>query len=145
MAVTSTFTLYNNTDTKKGAAMTPCKFPNTGTTSKKVVSFTCWWWMWISRSNDNWQRKPKYSEKTYHSATLSTTNPTWPFLGSNTNHRCGKPATNRLTVSYDTAFWLTLVWGMRCWYPGERSLMDTGKRAISFRENKFMFNLTIRR
>jgi hypothetical protein len=22
-----------------------------------------WWWMWSSRSNENWQGKPKYSEK----------------------------------------------------------------------------------
>jgi hypothetical protein len=36
-----------------------------------------WWWMWSSRWNDNWQWKPKYSEKTCPSATLSTTNPTW--------------------------------------------------------------------
>jgi hypothetical protein len=41
----------------------------------------------------------KYSEKTSPSATLSTTNPTWPDPGSNTG-RSGKPATNRL--SYGT-------------------------------------------
>jgi hypothetical protein len=35
------------------------------------------------------------------SATLSTTNPTWPDLGSNSGHRGGKPATNRM--SYGTA------------------------------------------
>jgi hypothetical protein len=29
-----------------------------------------------SRWSENWQGKPKYSEKTYTSATLSTTNPT---------------------------------------------------------------------
>jgi hypothetical protein len=46
--------------------------------------------------------KPKYSEKTYPSATLPTTNPTWPDLGSNPGPQGGKPATNRL--SYDTAF-----------------------------------------
>jgi hypothetical protein len=34
-------------------------------------------------------------------ATLSTTNPTWPDLGSNQGRRGGKPATNRL--SYGTA------------------------------------------
>jgi hypothetical protein len=32
--------------------------------------------------------------KTCPSATLSTTNPTWPDPGSNPDHRCGKPATN---------------------------------------------------
>jgi hypothetical protein len=52
------------------------------------------WWVWSSRQNENWQRKPKYSQKTCPSATLCTTNPAWPDLGS-------KPATNRL--SYDTA------------------------------------------
>jgi hypothetical protein len=37
--------------------------------------------------------KPKYSEKTCPSATLSTPNPTWPDPG----RRGGKPATNRLS------------------------------------------------
>jgi hypothetical protein len=31
------------------------------------------------------------------SATLSTTNPTWPDLGSNPGRRGGKPATNSLS------------------------------------------------
>jgi hypothetical protein len=46
--------------------------------------------------------KAKYSEKTCPSATLSTTNPTWPDPGSNPGRRGGKPATNRL--SYVTDF-----------------------------------------
>jgi hypothetical protein len=46
--------------------------------------------------------EPKYLEKTCHSATLSTTNPTWPDMGSNPGRRGGKPATNRL--SYGAAF-----------------------------------------
>jgi hypothetical protein len=33
--------------------------------------------------NENWQGKPKYSEETRPSATLSTTDTTWPDLGSN--------------------------------------------------------------
>jgi hypothetical protein len=41
--------------------------------------------------------KQKYSENTCHSATLSTTNPTWPDRGSNPGRRCVKPATNRLS------------------------------------------------
>jgi hypothetical protein len=53
------------------------------------------------RWNENWQGKPKYSEKTCPSATLSTTNPTRFDLGSNSDHRGGKLATNRL--SYGTA------------------------------------------
>jgi hypothetical protein len=61
-----------------------------------------WWWVWSGRWNENWQVKPKYADKTYPSATLSTTNPTWPpDLDSNPGHRGGKPATNRL--SYGTA------------------------------------------
>jgi hypothetical protein len=35
-------------------------------------------------------------------ATLSTTNPTWPDLGSNSSRRDGKPATNGR--SYGTTF-----------------------------------------
>jgi hypothetical protein len=63
-----------------------------------------WWWRWSSRWNENWQGKPKYWEKTCPSATLSTTNLTWPGLGSNPSCRGGKPATNRL--SYGTALYL---------------------------------------
>jgi hypothetical protein len=60
----------------------------------------CPWWLWrwrIIRWNENWQGKPKYSEKTCPSATLSTTNPTWPDPGLNPGRRGGKPATNRLS------------------------------------------------
>jgi hypothetical protein len=40
---------------------------------------TCpgWLWWWRNWWNKDWQGKPKYSEKTCPSATLSTTNPTW--------------------------------------------------------------------
>jgi hypothetical protein len=73
-----------------------------------------WWWMWSSRWNENWQGKQKYSDKTYPSATLSSTNPTWPDLATNPGRRGGKPATNRL--SYGTALFLhlnrTRVWLM---------------------------------
>jgi hypothetical protein len=47
------------------------------------------WWMWSSRWNEDWQGKPKYSEKPSPSATLSTTNPTWPDRGSNPGRRGG--------------------------------------------------------
>jgi hypothetical protein len=60
-----------------------------------------WWWVWSSRWNENWQGKPKYWERTCSSATLPTTNPTWPDLGRNPGNRGGKPATNCL--SYGTA------------------------------------------
>jgi hypothetical protein len=57
-------------------------------------------WVWSGRWNGNWQGKPKYSEKSYPGATLSTTNPTWADLGSKPGRRGGKPATKRL--SYGT-------------------------------------------
>jgi hypothetical protein len=52
--------------------------------------------------DEEWQGKPKYSEKTFPSATLSTTNSTWSDPVSNPGRRCGKPATNRL--SYGVAY-----------------------------------------
>jgi hypothetical protein len=67
-----------------------------------------WSWMGSSRWNENWQGKSMYSEKTCPSTTLSTTNPTWPDLGSNPSRRGGKPATNHL--SYGTAP-RQLTWG----------------------------------
>jgi hypothetical protein len=51
------------------------------------------WW-------NDWQGKPKYSEKTCPSAALSTTNPTC-CPDANPGRPGGKPATNRL--SYGTA------------------------------------------
>jgi hypothetical protein len=50
------------------------------------------WWVWSTRWSENWQGKPKYSEKTCPNITLSTTNPTWPDLESNPGRRCGKTA-----------------------------------------------------
>jgi hypothetical protein len=60
---------------------------------------TCpgWLWWWRIWWNEDWQGKPKYSEKTCPSATLFTTNPTWPDPGANPDRRCGKPATNRFS------------------------------------------------
>jgi hypothetical protein len=55
-----------------------------------------WLWWWRIWWNEDWRGKPKYSEKTCPSATLSTTNLTWPDLGSNPGLRGGKPATNRM-------------------------------------------------
>jgi hypothetical protein len=46
---------------------------------------------------DDWQRKPKYSKKTYRSATLSTTNPHMLCPDANPGSRGGKPATNRFS------------------------------------------------
>jgi hypothetical protein len=54
-----------------------------------------WWWrIWWK---EDWQGKPKYSEKTRPSATLSNTNPIWLDPGSNPGRRVGKPATNSLS------------------------------------------------
>jgi hypothetical protein len=53
-----------------------------------------WLWWWRNWSND-WQGKPKYSEKTCPSATLSTKNPTC-CPNANAGRRGGKPVTNRL-------------------------------------------------
>jgi hypothetical protein len=60
-----------------------------------------WWWMWSSRWNENWQGKPKYSEKKCLSATSFTTHSTWPDLGLNPDRHGGNSATN--SVSYGTA------------------------------------------
>jgi hypothetical protein len=59
---------------------------------------TCpgWLWGWRIWWNE-WQGKPKYSEKTCSDASLSTTNPTWPDPGLNLGRCSGKPATNRFS------------------------------------------------
>jgi hypothetical protein len=62
------------------------------------------WWVWNNGWNENWQGNLKYLDKTCPSATLSTTYPTWPDLGSISGCRGGKPATNSL--NYGAAFWL---------------------------------------
>jgi hypothetical protein len=54
-------------------------------------------WIWSIWWNENWQEKLKYLEGTCPNATLSTTNPTWPDLGSNPGCSGGKPATNCLS------------------------------------------------
>jgi hypothetical protein len=63
--------------------------------------------------------KPKYSEKTCSSATLSTTNPTWLDPGLNPGRRDRKPATNRL--SYGAAFvkinWFSVYLRIFCQLP----------------------------
>jgi hypothetical protein len=56
-----------------------------------------WGWLWSNWWNEDWQGKPRYSEKTCPSATSSTTIPTWPDPGSNPGRRGGKPETNRLS------------------------------------------------
>jgi hypothetical protein len=79
-----------------GVTLSP---PGTSTTNWPIVPAPTdrWWWMWSSRCNENWQGKPKYSEKTCLSDTLYTVNPILPYLGSNPGRRGGKPGTNRLS------------------------------------------------
>jgi hypothetical protein len=76
---------------------------STAATDWPTVPAPRWLWWWRIWLNEDWQGKSKYSEKTHPSATLSTTNPTWPDPGLNPGRRGGKPATNRLscgTASY---------------------------------------------
>jgi hypothetical protein len=69
----------------------PPLVPGTSATNWAIVPAPGYrWWMWSSRWNENWQGKPKYSEKSYPSAT-STTYPTWPDVGSSLGRRSRKP------------------------------------------------------
>jgi hypothetical protein len=56
---------------------------------------------WRIRWNENWQKKPKYTEETSPSSTSSTTNPTSSDSGSTPGRHGGKQDTNRL--GYSTA------------------------------------------
>jgi hypothetical protein len=58
------------------------------------------WWVW-SIGEMIGKKNPKYSENPCPIAAMSIKNRIWPDPGSNTAHRGGKPATNRL--SYRTA------------------------------------------
>jgi hypothetical protein len=60
---------------------------------------TCpgWLWWWRIWWNKDCQGKPKYSEKTCPSATLSTTTLTGPAPGLTPGRRGGTQATNRLS------------------------------------------------
>jgi hypothetical protein len=62
-----------------------------------------WLWWWRIWWNEDWQGKPKYSEKTCPNAIMSTTNPTWPDPGSSPGRRGGKPATNCLSYGAATS------------------------------------------
>jgi hypothetical protein len=55
---------------------------------------------------DNWQRKPKYSDQTRPSVTLSTTDPT-SSMGSNLDCLNVKRATNGLSYSKASITWYT--------------------------------------
>jgi hypothetical protein len=64
-----------------------------------------WGWLWRNWWYEDWQEKPKYSEETYPSATLSTTNPTWLDPGLNPARHGGKPATNFFFCSGLWGYW----------------------------------------
>jgi hypothetical protein len=66
----------------------------TAATDWPIVACPGWLWWWRIWWNEDWQGKPKYSEKTCPNATLSTTNPTWPDPGLNPGRHSGKLATN---------------------------------------------------
>jgi hypothetical protein len=89
------------------------------------------WWVWSSRWNENWEGKPKYSEKTCPSVTLSTTNPTWPNLGSKPGRRGGKPATNRLSYGKllvnNLNMWKTLTVPFLCIQRNKSTLFTKSK------------------
>jgi hypothetical protein len=69
----------------------------TAVTDWPIVACPRWLWWRRILWNKDWQEKPKNSQKTHPSATLSTTNPTWPDPESNSACRGGKPTTNRLS------------------------------------------------
>jgi hypothetical protein len=69
----------------------------TAATDWPIVACPGWLWWWIIWWTEDWQGKPKYSEETHRSTTLSTTNPTWPDPAPNPGRLGGKPETNRLT------------------------------------------------
>jgi hypothetical protein len=56
------------------------------------------WMMDDDCGMNEWQGKPKYSEKTYSSAALSTTDHTWLDPDSNQGRRDGKPATTHIAL-----------------------------------------------
>jgi hypothetical protein len=64
-----------------------------------MTDCTCpgWLWCWRIWWNEDWQGKPKYSEKTCPRATLSHHKSHLPDPGSNPGRRGGKPATNWLS------------------------------------------------
>jgi hypothetical protein len=74
---------------------------DTSTTNRPIVPAPDDRRVWSIPWNENWQGKPKYSEKPCPSATVSIINPTCLDLGSTVGCRGGKPVTNPL--SYDTA------------------------------------------
>jgi hypothetical protein len=93
---------------------------------------TCpgWLWEWRIWWNE-WQGKPKYSEKTCHDATLSTTNPTWPDPGLNPGRRGRKPATNRFSYGATMLFYFSVSQYVQ-WYPELEPRKNIVSRELNF-------------
>jgi hypothetical protein len=75
------------------------------------------WWsmiMNVVQSMEWVAGEQKYSENTCTSASLFTTNPTWPDSGSNTDRRVRKPVTNRQRYSTALRFTLQPVYQNKC-------------------------------
>jgi hypothetical protein len=64
---------------------------------RMIDEYAAFWW------NENSKGTPKYSEETCPSATLSTTNPAWLYLGSNACHRFGKLRGAQFNECYKTS------------------------------------------
>jgi hypothetical protein len=73
--------------------------PNRVHSARRPLLVYCTYPGWLRGSriwwNEDWQGRPKYSEKTCPSANLPTTNPTLPDPGANPGRRGGNPASNR--------------------------------------------------
>jgi hypothetical protein len=72
-----------------------------------------WWWLWSNRWNEDWQGKPKYSEKTCPSGTLPKTNPTWSDTGSNPGRRDGNQRVTAWTMARPLSSGLTTSFSRR--------------------------------
>jgi hypothetical protein len=99
-------------------------------------------WAWSIRWNENLQGKPKYTEKTYPSATLSNMNPTWSSLGLNLGHHSGKLATNSLScvtwyLSSDDIQYFALYSYLKhstiCWSHAKRYLFSIYALTVTIR------------
>jgi hypothetical protein len=85
-----------------------------GTLGMSATSSRPGWLWWRIRYNENWQKEPKYSEKTCPSAILSTTNPTWPDPGANPGRHGGKPSNNRLSYGAALRASVTIIIKNKC-------------------------------
>jgi hypothetical protein len=73
---------------------------------------TCpgWLWWWTIWWNEDGRGNRITQRILCSSATLSTTNPTWPDPGSNPGRRGGKPATNSLSYGAALSYLTHSLW-----------------------------------